>query len=289
MRSSTPSPRRHRARRPHRERLEAIARIADEATLPDDQHLLLFVEPAGDDVDVGVRPLDPGEHPFSALAGFTAPDTWAAVGVRASGTARFLDDPAREPERTATTFLVDRQGHEASLLRTAEGVQVASGPMEGTIPDACRRVLGLATAPPPPSTAVLWTLAWLDRLLTAWGEPVERRHLSSSWEEVARRHPALDRQLLPPATCDDPSSLVRLGRAHAAAWPWHRLRAEPHALDLPDGSLPVAITSWMDDGFYARWAVGSYPPLRVLATDLPALLGEPLGPRLIDTALALLD
>lgn len=289
MRSTTPSRRRSCGGQPAVPLLEATARIVDDASVEADTHLLIHLIARHDDVELGIEPLEPGEHPFSALAGFSAPEKWTAFGVRALGTLRHLDDPERPAERSATTILLDREGAEVSLNRIGTEVELLPGRGEGTIPDTCRRVLHLPTTAPPPSTGVLWTLAWLDRLLDTWGRPSERRRLTSSWAEVARCHPALDH--LPPGSLgslDDPATIVRAGTSHTAEWPWRRLRQEPEALLLPSGNLPATITAWMDDGFYARWAVGSYPPIHTLATELPALLGEPLGALLITTSLALL-
>jgi hypothetical protein len=75
---------------------------------------------------------------------------------------------------------------------------------------------------------------------------------------------------------------VAAALAHAAAWPWSRLRAEPEALQLPDGHLPAPITSWMDDGFYARWALGAFPHLATLARDLFDLLDPELRAPFVD-------
>lgn len=290
MRSTTPSRRRSCGGRPPADLLEATARIVDEASAHDDTHLLIYLTLSGRDIELGLKPLEHDEHPFDALAGFTAPDEWTAFGLRALGTLRHLDEPALPAERAATTILLDRHGAEVSLNRTGSEVQLIPGRGEGTIPDTCRRVLGLPTTTAPPSTAVLWTLAWLDRLLDTWGQPSERRRLTSSWREVAGHHPALDHIGTGSADpLDDPATLVSIAKDHARSWPWDRLRAEPEALLLPHGNLSSEVTSWMDDGFYARWAVGAYPPIHTLATDLPALLGEPLGSTLIATALQLLE
>jgi hypothetical protein len=288
MRSTTPSPR--PVTPSERERLEALARVVDEACVDERRHVVVHLTTGPDDLELAIRPLPHGAHPFNEIAGLVAPPDWAGFGVRALGTARFLDDAARPPQRTATTLIVDRRGQEVSLLRTSDGVQLLPEPGSGTIPDACRRVLDLPTAAPPPSTAVLWTLAWLDRLLEAWAQPSERRRLTSSWAEVARRHPAITHgRGDPPADLEDPATLVPIARSHAAAWPWHRLREEPGALRLPGSDLPPEVTRWMDDGFYARWALAAYPALGTLATDLPSLLGDPLGTQLIATAVELLE
>lgn len=289
MRSTTQSCRRLRHGPPVAGLLEATARIVDEASIDAGTHLLIHMNVEGDEVELGLEPLERDQHPFDALAGFTAPTGWSAFGVRALGTARHLDEPSRPAQRSAVTILLDRQGREVSLSRVGADVELLTGRGEGTVPDTCRRVLGLPTAAAPPSTAAVWTLVWLDRLLDSWGRPSERRRLTSSWAEVAGLHPALDQGVPCGAPLEDPATLLRVGLEHTAAWPWERLRAEPEALRLPDGNLPAEVTGWMDDGFFARWVVSSYPPIHTLATDLPALLGEPLGSLLISTALQLLE
>ncbi|MGH9274250.1 MAG: hypothetical protein ACRDZU_06360, partial [Acidimicrobiales bacterium] len=151
-----------------------------------------------------------------------------------------------------------------------------------TIPDLCRRVLALPTPPAPSSTAVLWTVAWLDRVIEAWGDP-PRRQLMSSWAGIAVLHPAALARPHDLADPHDPAQLVAAARVHAAEWTWARLRGEPDALLLPDAHLPEHITSWMDDGFYARWALGAFPHPATLARDLLGLLDPALGPRFVDT------
>jgi hypothetical protein len=288
---STPSTRRRRhGARPHRY-LSAVATIVDQATVDDPGHVLAFVEdPVHPEVTLGLKSVDAHLHPFEVLAGFTAPEEWCAFGIRARGRARHLDDPAMAPAPTAMTFLVDRGGAEASVLRLPGGVSEPPGPAQGTIPDLCRRVLGLPTAPAPASTVLLWTSIWLDRLLETWGQPHRRRDLMSSWGQIAVLHPAIHA----PSPADvmafaDPASLVTVARSHAAAGTWDELRRSPLPLALPDGPLDGAIARWMDDGFFARWTTGAFPSPATVATDLRALLGDPLGPQLVEVVVALLD
>lgn len=290
MRSTTPSPRRLRSRPPRHGRLEAIARVLDLAAVDEPGHVLVHVlgEP-DDEVELGVRPLDVDVHPFQELAGLTAPEDWWAVGVRARGRATFLDDRGRPPERIATTYLLGRTGEEASLLRSGHEVSTLPGPATGTIPDACRRVLGLPTPPAPASTIALWTAVWLDRVLDAWGDPSRRRALQSSWQELALQHPAATDVSAAPGACTDRADLVPAAKAHATAWPWGRLRRDPHALQPPSGALPQEVRDWMDDGCFARWMLGAYPSLATLAIDLRSLLGDPLGEELVATVVELLE
>ena len=289
MRPRTQTTRRARSRLSAHDLLESVARIVDEGAAGDDHHLLVHVlrgDPTDEALDLGVLPLERGTHPFTALAGFRAPPDWSVFGIRAVGTARDLDEPGGAGRRCATTLLLDRDGREVALLRTGEEVRLLPGPMDGTIPDACRRALGLPTAPPPSSSAGLWTVLWLDRVLAAWSDPSTRRSVTSGWAALARLHPAANHES---DDLDVPASLVRLARAHAEAWPWARLRAHPEAAPAPGPCLPASVTQWMDDGFYARWTIGAFPSIGQLGTDLPALLGAPLGPQLAAVALELLD
>lgn len=270
MRSATSSHRRLHPRPAPPRRVEAIARLVDEGTAADEDHALVHVVDDGDDLILGLEPLDVGIHPFDELAGFTAPVEWAMFGLCVWGTVRHLDEDL-PPQRMRTTCLVSRDGEESSVLRTPEGPVSLPRPAMGTVPDLCRRVLGLPTDPPPPTTAGLWTVAWLDRLIDTWGDPARRRELSSSWALLAALHPAVA-ATEDPLGVEGPDRFVAVARAHTREWGWGRLRAEPDALPLPDGHLPVAITSWMDDGFYARWALGAFPSPASLAHDLTGLL-----------------
>ncbi|MGQ0830944.1 MAG: hypothetical protein ACT4OV_04635 [Microthrixaceae bacterium] len=257
--------------------------MIDEGSLDEADHLLIHVveDPGGEHVDLGLRPLDVNIHPFIELAGFTAPTEWAMFGLRAHATAHHLDEPGTS-ERVTSTYLLHRSGEEASILRRGSSATSLTGPAVGTIPDLCHRILGLPTPPPPCSAALVWSVAWLDRIIDAWGDPAQRRTLSSSWEACARLHPALaDAPAGAVAFDGDLGALVARCAAHADAWSWAALRSQPTALALPDGTLPVEITQWMDDGFYARWALGSFPPSDALARDICRLLDEKVTSRVL--------
>jgi hypothetical protein len=131
---------------------------------------------------------------------------------------------------------------------------------------------------------------WLDRVLERWAQPDRRRHLTSSWGEIAVCHPAVHAPSPPDVLAfADPASLVSVARSHAASTSWSELRRSPLPLALPDGPLPKPVAAWMDDGFFARWTIGGFPSAAHLAADLSQLLGDPLGPVLVDTTRALLE
>jgi hypothetical protein len=290
MRSSTPSRHRPRRRGPTHGFLGALAGIVDHATVDDPGHVLVHVEgPVHPDVNVAFKRLEPGVHPFEAVAGFTAPPSWTAFGVRARGRAHHLDQPDAEPERVTATFVVDRIGAEASVLRRGERVEEPPGPATGTIPDLARRVLHLPTDPAPASTAFLWTALWLDRILEQWAQPHRRRDVTSGWGHLAVLHPAIHAPAPPDVLAfGEPAALISVARSHAASANWSDLRRSPVPLALPDGALPRSIATWMDDGFFARWAIGAFPSIATMTTDLRHLLGDPLGRQLLETTVALL-
>jgi hypothetical protein len=284
MRSAPSSPRRLRSRPPRHGRIGQLARLIDEGSVEETDHLLIHVveDPGGEHFDLGLRPLAVSVHPFNELAGSTAPPEWAMFGLRVHASAHHLDEPGTS-ERVTSTYLLHRSGEEASVLRRGSSTTSLTGPAVGTIPDLCHRILDLPTPAPPASAALVWSIAWLDRILDAWGDPARRRGLSSSWDQCGRLHPALATTAGPTERFDDDvAALIARCAAHADAWPWARLRAHPAALPLPDGELPVDITQWMDDGFYARWALGSFPPRSTLAHDVCGLLDEHVSRRILE-------
>ena len=286
-----PTARRRRHRGADHSLLPALAGVVDHATVAAAGHVVVRVEgPLGPEVDLGLKPLEVGVHPFDELAGFVAPERWTVFGLRTTGTAHRLEGPGREPRRVASTFLVDRRGREASVLRFDDEVVEGPGRATGTIPDVCRRVLGLATDPPPPTTEVLWSTMWVDRILERWAQPDRRRDLLSSFAQLAILHPAVHLPSPPDVLAvADPVSLARVARQHALATTWSGLRTAEEPLPLPHGALAPSIAGWMDDGLFARWVLGAYPPLTTAAFEVKELLGPPLGQQLIEALVHLLE
>lgn len=286
----------------------AVLRVSDLA--PSDEALAWY-------------PLD-GAHPLDLLLGFVAPLHWRALGVHCLGQARHLDEPrppahpadgepsgheragrgdgggsgfrhrpADEAADVTMTLLFDRQGRSAAVLRRGAAVSALPEAPEGTVADACRRGLGLPTAPAPASTLPLWTLLWLDRVVERAAGTARPR----SWAEVAALHPAvqtgpagaparltapsLDPAHLDPAHLDParhgPAGLVAAARELAAACPWARLRAEPALAPVPGPPPSPALAAWMDDGMWARWLLARLPSPDDLRAAVHALLPLPLA------------
>jgi hypothetical protein len=266
------------------EELVELTHLVDEATRDEPGHVAVHIADAPGELLLGLAPLEPGRHPFGVVAGCSAPPSWRSFGLRVVGTAHHLD--ATVPaERSSTIFLVDRTGTERSLMRRGDTVTDLADRAQGTIPDLCRRVLGVPTDPAPRSTAALWTVAWFDAILAASGDTSRRAGVGASWARLAALHPAVGTSAEGGVT---PEALATLARAHAAAWPWARLRAEPHAAPWPDEPLPQHLTTWMDDGFFARWLLGGFPSVAELVHDVSGLVDADLRPMLLRTAVDLL-
>lgn len=231
-------------------------------------------KPITDGFDLGVRPIDDGMSVVEALAGFTAPDEWLALGVVTEGNARHLVDRTDDRQRVRCVHLVDRSGASASTLRLQGGeVTVLDGHQpEGRIDDVCRRALGLATNPPAHSSIELWTLVWLDRVLAAQGVAEAGAH--PRWRAVAELHPAVAM-----IVHDDPQwrgqaaeNIGRLGELLAEVHSWSVLRASCAAGDWPVDDVTPAVAGWLDDGAFSRWVLGGFPPIDQLVQAVSASL-----------------
>lgn len=287
--------------------LWTFARAADATAAdasPDDGALVRVVSRAGAPVgQLAWLPLA-GRHPLDLLLGFVAPDDWTAVGVCCSARAYGLDAPGAEAARGAgtgsdpaagsasqaaqgpapapaavrITMLLDRDGASAGLLRRGDEVIPLPGNPEGTVADACRRALGLPTAPPPDSTAWLWTVVWLDRLVELASGGTRWRGPGAAWEQIVSLHPAVGPAATAvPRTSAGVADIAARTGLLAAAWPWRRLRQDPTALDAPGMEMPVRLADWMDDGMWARAVLGALPSVGDLLDAVGALLPPALA------------
>jgi hypothetical protein len=235
-------------------------------------------------VSVGTDPHEPlsyysldGAHPLERLLRFVAPPEWAAVGVSSTGWAHPVDASGRPRPGTGSpevrvTVLIDRSGAAGGVLHDGDDVTDLPEPPQGVVADACRRALGVPTAPPPATSGELWTLAWLDRLVEVAG----RRGgpaLLAAWPAVAALHPAAGPAPHPP----DPQSLAAAAVGLAEAWPWSRLRAEPTVVSIPGVDQSPATAEWMDDGMWARWLLAGLPGGTDLLAAVQDLLTAPMA------------
>jgi len=244
-------------------------------------------QPSEPGFDLGIRALDDDTSVVEALAGFTAPPEWMAIGVVTEGNARHLVDPSAERTRVRCVHLVDRTGASASTLRlqgeaaTVFGVEEEHG--RGRIDDACRRALGLPTPPAEQSTIELWALVWLDRALTALA--AHESDPPVTWADVVDHHPAVavlrsDAEEWGDAAEDN---VVRLGTVLADVHSWPVLRAACAAGEWPVDDIAPEVAAWLDDGSFSRWVLGGYPPIAQLADAVCELVPPSLRRRVRGT------
>jgi hypothetical protein len=225
-------------------------------------------KPPSEGFDLGVRRIDDGASVIEALSGFVAPPDWSAIGVVTEGNARHLANPD-ERRRVRCVHIVDRTGASGSVVRLQgeEATVLAVGDEHqpsGRIDDACRRALGLPTAPPKQSSTALWAIVWLERLLEHRGCTPPSMRLP--WREVAGLHPAvaLVVEADPACAADAAQQLGRLGEVLAQVHSWPVLRMECAAGDWPVDGVPAHVAEWLDDGAFSRWVLGELPDLEQL-------------------------
>ncbi|MBW3615416.1 MAG: hypothetical protein KY439_08940 [Actinobacteria bacterium] len=269
------------------DRLDRLVTLLDAASIDDgwyQPHRLVMLDADPSDPTVvllGQRVLPDGDHPLQHLLGFSAPEQWSALGAVCFGWAApsggadihygtTSERPGRHPERrrVRVVTLVDRNGDARATAAMDDGTVTDEAP-HGALDDALRRCLGLATPPPPTTTAELFAVMWLQGLLSA--------PRGISWAEAAERHPAFAwlRSLGRRPRADD---LTTAARALAETLDWPALRATV-ARQREATLLAPELAGWMDDGMFARWILADYPPLPALLEALevalaPAFLGR---------------
>lgn len=270
---------------PEPDRLDRLVTLLDASCREEgwhQPHRLVSVEADGDDgsLSFGFRVLDPGEHPLDHLLGFVAPPTWTGLGLVCFGWASppSVDGcggrPSEHPERrrVRVVSLLDRSGEERATATLDDGT-VVDEPGAGTVSDALRRCLGLATPAPPVGSGELFAAMWLSSIASS------RRRLT--WAEAVMLHPAM--QLLARSAGRRPQveELVSSGRSLARAMPWGELRLRA-ASGVKDGGIGVSadLAAWMDDGMFARWVLGGLPPFTPLLRRCSTVLAPEVLRRL---------
>lgn len=231
--------------------------------------------------ELGMLPLE-GQHPGSVLLGFRAPAGCTALGVVSTGWSvppdrddevdlarnRRVGPPAATlPDRVAvrSTVLVGLDCEVAGRLSIEGADPVTSAPESGAVLDLLLRALGCPTAPPGFSTLELFASVWLSHLAT--GAPP-----GLDWEGAAARHWA--RQLLPRHEGELEAVAVEL--ADELDWAALRRSVARHGWD---GVCTAGAAAWFDDGAFARWVLGSYPPVVGLLAAVAAVLDPPVAER----------
>jgi hypothetical protein len=231
------------------EHLQGLVRLidarAEERGWNEGHFLVNVVGVDAEGCDVGFKDID--GHPVNHLLGFTAPAEWLALGVCAEGWAASMDAGCRPSKakgrmRMRTTMLVTRAGGVASGMRLAGeefkqmgGGGAADANCAGTIPDALKRALGVATAPPEVPFE-----GWVARMLLSLivgGEP--RGHRRVPWAQL---RPSLERYK---------------ELADEGSWETLRGLASKRADMIAD--LEPDEAAWMDEGMFSRWVIGGMP------------------------------
>jgi hypothetical protein len=234
--------------------------------------MLVHLRGTDDGIELDIGPAAGGDI-GDALAGTTVPVDWHGLGCLVSGRARSLGDPhaGSTPGRVlgdaVSALLVWRDGTAASCLSIDGGEpRVQIDPPDGArghecagrIADALRRGLGLPTPAPPASMGDLGVRMWLHRLhaTAVVGTPVGVATVDA---------------LAPPLP-----TTWEACREQAAQGAWPELGIPPH------------LAGWMDDGMFAREALGAFPDPIELLEHLADLLAPEVWQHLI-AALAALD
>ena len=268
-----------------RQLLDALA----PALLEHDHDVLVHVVRHRRTVDLGVRPLGPGEAAIDALIGATAPHEWHAIGFVTGGTARPLPAPDDDEDaigsplkgrsgRVRLAVLADRSGDIASVVGALDdGLEpdvidtTACERPTGWVVDVCQRVLGMPTEPASTGVGAWLDVVWLDALVAAVSAAPARPW---SWPDLAALHP-----LQPDGPAPSPRALAADARRAVAETSWSRLRASVAAGDAagPGPAAPGAVITsemagWLDDGAFARYLIGRYPSVEALLGVLGQLL-----------------
>lgn len=273
-----------------------LASLADAFDLlvdDDIPSLAIGIAHRGDDTDLIVRPLR--HHPADELIGFAAPDDWEAFAIVAQGQTQpwpeghggpqsCLAPPPGTPVRIS--HIVDRSGSTLTRLTDAAGNRHDMGAStEGLVPDLCRRVLALPTAPPAESPLRYWAARWLLGVI----ETADDRMPGPTWATVAASHPAvatiaaIDPDLAPVAA----DHLVTAARSLSSTQPWEELHRQWSDPDTGGhGDLGPADVAWMDVGMLARWCLSAAPELEDLLEAARATLAPPVARQVADALLA---
>lgn len=170
------------------------------------------------------------------------PDACVAVGVVAMGKVTPLD-PASELAadllRAASgglglAYVVDRHGHDG-WSSTVPGSGGLPAPEGGAMVDSLRRMMGLATVPPPCPVEYVDAVGWLSRI---WGVGVATG-ARLDWSDVVALAPGFE----------------------ATGWEQLRLATAAGSGRSPV-DVPPDLAAWMDEGMFARYMVGRLPELR---------------------------
>lgn len=267
----------------HDQLASVVVRLEHDLREDDPGHGLVTFAVLGTDaegVSLAIRHHDVAD-PIDALVAVTAPDDWVAFGVVTRGRSRPLLDAGPRlrtdvdatPSPVRMAMAVDRAGRAVSGLRTLDGpftVRDDLGEVSGRVPDGCRRVLGLCTAPPEVPVEDFFALLWLDQVLA---EAVARPG-ALSWAEAAGMH--FGAGLVTELVADgahvgpvEPDEALMIGHALTAdQTSWAFVRDRVARLDEPNALFDPRLAAWMDDGMFSREVLSGLPPTDLMLEAL---------------------
>lgn len=209
-------------------------------------------------------------HPVDAMYGRRAPSQAAMVGLRAPASVTRRDEGPSWAG--GVVHLVSRDGVSATAVRAEDGVTTVFGPdvdpQHGRVPDACRRLLDLATPPPQVTMTAFVFSSWLAVIHGRLDDVFD-------WRTIVRLHPAAA------ALGDLPSAagVAAATRELGESMDWERFRRVIAAVGgFPFGTDARTIAAWADAGMFSRWAMDELPPL----PDALGRLVDEVSPDAID-------
>lgn len=244
------------------EMLAVFANALDEGGEPIVAQLTVPDEPLDPDAEQAIA-LRTGDDPALLLRGLTVTEPFDGVAIVGRGTARATpassadDGPisalvADGPSRITFATVFHRSGANLTRITTDTGlVELLSTDghqASGRFDDACRRALGLPTAPPAGTTHTLWTALWLDEL-------VGRSLLGElhDWDDAVLAHPAAQHLgRTEAAELRRPERLLTATDRLAELWTWADIRL---AVATGERTLPGIRNDdgeWFDDGSFSR-------------------------------------
>ena len=190
------------------------------------------------------------DDPVASLYGETAPDRASAVGLCSPASVSPTHNAATPLEADTVVHVVHRSGLAVTALLSDDGPRwfgPTHQPQHGRVPDTCRRLLRLETAPP--------TEPMTNFVISAWLELVLRRaleHPGLDWPAIVALHPAAT-SCPSPVT---PSTLAAATISLGTALQWERFRRVIATVGgFPFGENASELAHWMDAGMFSRWAM----------------------------------
>jgi hypothetical protein len=213
------------------------------------------------------------DDPVPSLFCRTVDTHISAVGIYAPATSSGSGGTSIGSADQTVVHIVHRSGTALTALSQLESVRTfgpTTEPQHGRVPDACRRILGLATAPP--------TDSMTDFVIAAWLEVISRVALENpgiAWSDIVALHPACN-SICEPAI---PTAIAQATQALGHSLDWERFRRVITAVGgFPFGDSGKKTAAWMDTGMFSRWAMDSLPS----RSDAFDLLDAALGPATFD-------